>query len=84
MSNAIGVAGERSKSSQLNIAETRNVATKSQIIRKSDVLLIKQKGMESSVSNFPGSDNIAQLGAEAVWKNFATCCTLSSTEILAI
>ena len=40
--------------------------------------------MESSVSNFPGSDNIAQHGAEAVWENFATCCKLSSTEIFAM
>ena len=47
--------------------------------KKSDVRLLKQKGrMESSVSNFSGNDNmIAELGAEAVWENFATCCKLS-------
>ena len=83
MSDAIGATGERSKPSQLEIAEPWNVATKSQIIPKSYVRLLKQKGMESSVSNFPGSDDIAQLGAEAEWENFATCCKLWSTEIFA-
>ena len=40
--------------------------------------------MESSVSNFSGNDNIAELGAEAVWENFATCCKLLSIEITAM
>ena len=41
-----------------------------------------KKKMESSVSNFPENDNIAERGAEAGRENFATCCKLSSTEIL--
>ena len=40
--------------------------------------------MESSVSNFSGDDSIAELGAEAGWEDFATCCKLSSTEIFAM
>ena len=39
MSNAIGVTGERSKSSQLKIAETLKCGHKVQIIPKSDVRL---------------------------------------------
>ena len=84
MSNAIGVAGKRSKSSQLKIAEPSNAATKFQIIPETDLRLLKQKRVESSVSNFPENDNIAQLGAEAGWKNLASCCKLTSTEIFAI
>ena len=40
--------------------------------------------MESSVSNLPESDDIAELGAEAGWEDFAACCNLSSTGIFAI
>ena len=57
---------------------------KSRIVPKSDVRLLKLKGMESSVSNFSGNDNFAVLGAEAGCENFVTCCKLSSTEIFAI
>ena len=52
--------------------------------KKSDVHLLKQKGMESSVSYFSGDDDITELGAEAGWENFATCCELSSIEITAM
>ena len=40
--------------------------------------------MESSVSNFSGNNNIAELGAEAVWDNFTTFCKLSSIEVTAV
>ena len=46
--------------------------------------LVNTKGMESSVSNFSGNDYVAELGAEAVWENFATCCKLPSIEITAM
>ena len=82
MSDAIGVTGERSKSSQLKMAEPRNVATKVPNHPKIGCSVVEGTGL--SVSNFPGNDNITEHGAEAMWENFAACCKLSSTEIFAI
>ena len=81
MCGAIGTTGVRSKPSQLKIAELRKVATKSHIISKSDVRLLK--GMEYM---FPSSLEVTilqSLEQRRGVENFAACCKLSSTEIFA-
>ena len=83
MSNAIGATGEGTNR-QLELLNLKVLPQNPPKRRRSRMFTRKQKGMESSVSNFSGNDHFAKLGAEAGWENFATCCKLLSIEITAI
>ena len=87
MSDAIGATGEGTKQASSNCRTLKcghKIPSHPKAPKMSDVHLSQEKEMESSVSNFSGNDNIAELGAEAGWENLATCCKLSSIEITAM